>query len=87
MREFCRMPVTNRKPMSVPLFSEHLVLAAPTVHAPYRPGEGVNQIRDRGFIFVSPSVSKTFHDRVLQFPASGRAQDSPRASFRKQTKS
>jgi DNA-binding transcriptional LysR family regulator len=59
-----RMPVTNRKLISVPLFSEHLVLATPA-DAPYRPKEGMNGLRNRGFIFVSPSVSKTFHDRVL----------------------
>jgi DNA-binding transcriptional LysR family regulator len=59
-----RMPVTNRKLMSVPLFSEHLVLATPA-DAPYRPRDGVNRFRNSGFIFVSPSVSKTFHDRVL----------------------
>jgi DNA-binding transcriptional LysR family regulator len=58
------MPVTNRKLMSVPLFSEHLVLATPA-DAPYRPSDGVNRFRNSGFIFVSPSVSKTFHDRVL----------------------
>src|ERR1700747_1626297 len=59
-----RMPVTNRKLISVPLFSEHLVLATPA-GMPYRPKEGVNGFRNSGFIFVSPSVSKTFHDRVL----------------------
>jgi len=59
-----RMPVPDRKLISVPLFSEHLVLAAP-VAAPYRPKEGVRELSGSGFIFVSPSVSKTFHDRVL----------------------
>jgi len=59
-----RMPVTNRKLITVPLFSEHLVLATPA-DAPYRPKEGINGFRNSGFIFVSPSVSKTFHDRVL----------------------
>lgn len=59
-----RMPVTNRKLMCVPLFSEHLVLATPA-DVSYRPKEGINGLRDRGFIFVSPSVSKTFYDRVL----------------------
>jgi DNA-binding transcriptional LysR family regulator len=59
-----RMPVANRKLMCVPLFSERLVLAAPA-HIPYRPKEGINGFRNSGFIFVSPSVSKTFHDRVL----------------------
>lgn len=59
-----RMPVANRRLISVPLFSEHLVLATPA-DAPYRPKAGVKGLRDRGFIFVSSSVSKTFHDRVL----------------------
>jgi DNA-binding transcriptional LysR family regulator len=59
-----RLPITNRKLISIPLFSEHLVLATPA-DAPYRPKEGVNGFRNSGFIFVSPSVSKTFHDRVL----------------------
>lgn len=59
-----RMPVTNRKLISISLFSEHLVLAAPA-DAPYRPKEGINGFRNSGFIFVSPSVSKLFHDRVL----------------------
>lgn len=59
-----RMPVTNRKLICIPLFSEHLVLATPA-HVPYRRKEGINGFRNSGFIFVSPSVSKTFHDRVL----------------------
>src|SRR5215468_4479664 len=59
-----RMPVTNRKLISIPLFSEHLVLATPA-DVLYRPKEGINGLRNRGFISVSPSVSKTFHDRVL----------------------
>jgi len=59
-----RMPVSNQKLVSVPLFSEHLVLAAPA-DVPSRPKAGINGFRNSGFIFVSPSVSKTFHDRVL----------------------
>ena len=59
-----RMPVTDRKLMCVPLFSEHLVLATPA-DVRYRPKEGISGFRDSGFICVSPSVSKTFHDRVL----------------------
>jgi len=59
-----RMPVTDRKLMWVPLFSEHLVLAT-SADIPYRRKEGINRFRGSGFIFVSPSVSKTFHDRVL----------------------
>jgi DNA-binding transcriptional LysR family regulator len=59
-----RMPVTNRKLISVPLFSEHLVLAIPA-HIKYRPRKGISGFRNSGFIFVSPSVSETFHDRVL----------------------
>jgi len=59
-----RMPVTNSKLVSVPLFSEHLVLATPA-HAPYRPTKGIDGLRNSGFIFVSPLVSETFHDRVL----------------------
>jgi len=59
-----RMPVTNRKLISVPLFSEHLVLATPA-DVRYRPKEGINEFRNSGFVLVSPSVSETFHDRVL----------------------
>jgi DNA-binding transcriptional LysR family regulator len=59
-----RMPVANRKLISLPLFSEHLVLATPA-NVLYRPKEGINGLRNRGFIFVSSSVSKTFHDRLL----------------------
>jgi len=59
-----RMPVANRKLISVPLFSEHLVLATPA-HAPYQWKKGINGLRNSGFIFVSPLVSETFHDRVL----------------------
>jgi DNA-binding transcriptional LysR family regulator len=59
-----RMPVTNRKLISVPLFSEYLVLATPA-DLPYRAKEGIKGFRNSGFIFVSPSFSKTFHDRVL----------------------
>jgi DNA-binding transcriptional LysR family regulator len=59
-----RMPVTNPKLISVPLFSEHLVLATPA-DVPYRSKEGIKGFRNRGFIFVSRSVSKLFHDRVL----------------------
>ena len=59
-----RMPVSDRKLMSVPLFSEHLVLAA-KADLPYRPKEGISGFRNSGFIFVSPLITKTFHDRVL----------------------
>jgi len=59
-----RMPVTNRKLMCVPLFSEHLFLATPA-DVPFRRKEGINGFHNSGFIFVSPSVSKTFYDRVL----------------------
>lgn len=59
-----RLPVANRRLISVPLFSENLVLATPA-DVSYRPRAGINGLRNRGFIFVSPSVSKTFHDRVL----------------------
>jgi DNA-binding transcriptional LysR family regulator len=59
-----RMPVTNGKLISVPLFSEHLVLATPAA-LPYRPKEGINGLRSSGFVFVSPLFSETFHDRVL----------------------
>ena len=59
-----RMPVTNRRLVSVPLVSEHLVLVT-AAHVSYRSKEGINGLRSKGFIFVSPSVSKTFHDRVL----------------------
>jgi DNA-binding transcriptional LysR family regulator len=59
-----RMPVTNGKLISVPLFSEHLVLATPAA-LPYRPKEGINGLRSSGFVFVSSLFSETFHDRVL----------------------
>ena len=59
-----RMPIPNRKLNSVPLFSEHLVLVTPA-DFPYRPKEGINALRNSGFIFVSPSISETFYDRVL----------------------
>jgi DNA-binding transcriptional LysR family regulator len=59
-----RMPVTNRQLVSVPLFSEHLVLATPA-DVRYRPRDGINAFRSSGFIFVSPTISETFHDRVL----------------------
>src|SRR5579862_4515834 len=54
-----RIPVANRKLMCVPLFSECLVLAVPA-DVPYRLKKGINGFRNSGFIFVSPSVSKTF---------------------------
>jgi DNA-binding transcriptional LysR family regulator len=59
-----RMPVTDRKLMSVPLFSEHLILVT-SADIQYRRKEGIDGFRNSGFIFVSPLVSKTFHDRVL----------------------
>jgi DNA-binding transcriptional LysR family regulator len=59
-----RMPVTDRKLICVPLFSEHLVLAT-SADIPYRRKEGIKGLSNRGFIFVSPSVSKAFYDRVL----------------------
>jgi len=59
-----RLPVSNPKLISVPLFSEHLVLAIPA-NAPHRLKKGIGGFRNSGFIFVSPSVSETFHDRVL----------------------
>lgn len=63
-----RMPVTDRKLISVSLFSEDLVLATAAT-TPYRPKQGVNGLRDSAFIFVSSSVSRTFHDRVLSLCA------------------
>ena len=59
-----RAPVSDRKLMCVPLFSEHLFLATPA-DVPFRRKEGINGFHNSGFIFVSPSVSKTFYDRVL----------------------
>ncbi len=59
-----RLPVTDRKLMCVPLFSEHLVLAT-AAHIPYRRNKGIGELRNSAFIFVSASVSKAFHDRVL----------------------
>jgi|SRR5579864_732277 len=60
-----RIPASNPKLAAVPLFSEHLVLATPA-DVPYRPTNGISRFRNNGFIFVSPAVSKTFHDRVLK---------------------
>ena len=59
-----RLPVNNRRLISVPLFSEHLVLTTPA-GVPCRAKEGIHGFSDSGFIFVSRSVSQTFHDRVL----------------------
>jgi DNA-binding transcriptional LysR family regulator len=59
-----RLPVSNPKLISVPLFSEDLVLAIPS-DAPHRLKKGIDGFRNNGFILVSPSVSETFHDRVL----------------------
>jgi DNA-binding transcriptional LysR family regulator len=59
-----RLPVSNPRLISVPLFSEHLVLAT-SADAPFRLKKGIGGFRSSGFIFVSPSVSETFHDRVL----------------------
>jgi DNA-binding transcriptional LysR family regulator len=59
-----RLPITSRKLASVSLFSEYLVLATPA-DMPYQPKEGINGLLNCGFVFVSPSISKAFHDRVL----------------------
>ena len=59
-----RMPISNPKLMSLPLFSEHLVLVAPA-NIPYRHQKGISRFRNSGFIFVSRLLSETFHDRVL----------------------
>jgi len=59
-----RMPVKDRKLTCVPLFSEHLVLAT-KADLPHRLKEGIDGLRNSGFIFVSPLIAKTFHDRVL----------------------
>jgi DNA-binding transcriptional LysR family regulator len=59
-----RMPVADRRLICVPLFSEHLVLAT-SADIPNRRKVDIHGFRSSGFIFVSPSVSKTFHDRVL----------------------
>jgi len=59
-----RLPVSNPKLISVPLFSEDLVLAIPS-GAPHRLKKGIGGFRNSGFILVSPSVSEAFHDRVL----------------------
>lgn len=58
-----RMPVAGRSLISVPLFSEHLVLAAPA-HATHRRKEAVSELQRGAFVSVTPSVSKTFYDRV-----------------------
>jgi DNA-binding transcriptional LysR family regulator len=54
--EILRMPVANPKLISVPLFSEHLVLMTPA-DVPYRPKNGIRGFRNSGFAFVSPAVS------------------------------
>jgi len=59
-----RMPVSNPRLTSVPLFSEYLVLAT-SADVPHRPKQTVSRFRNNGFVFVSRSVSETFHDRVL----------------------
>jgi DNA-binding transcriptional LysR family regulator len=59
-----RMPVANPRLASAPLFSEYLVLASPA-DVPLQPKQGISRFRNSGFIFVSRSVSETFHDRVL----------------------
>ena len=59
-----RLPITSRKLISTPLFSEHLVLATPADVAYQRKG-GIDALRNFGFVFVSPAVSEAFHDRVL----------------------
>ena len=59
-----RIPVSERKLICAPLFSEHLVLATPA-DMPYRRKEGIKGFQNSAFILVSPSVSKVFHDRVL----------------------
>ena len=59
-----RLPVSTPKLISVPLFAECLVLATPA-DVPYRLKKGIGGFRNSGFIFVSPRVSETFHDRVL----------------------
>lgn len=59
-----RLPLPTRRLVSVPLFSEDLVVAAPA-DAPWQRKDGIDGLRKRGFVFVSRSVSRTFHDRVL----------------------
>lgn len=59
-----RMPVPQRRLMSLPLFAEHLLLATPADFA-FRSKKGSESLRNAGFVFVSPSVSETFHERVL----------------------
>jgi DNA-binding transcriptional LysR family regulator len=59
-----RMPVTNPELVSIPLFHEHLVLAAsPTLAHP--PKNGLCGFRNRPFIFLARSVSETFHDHAM----------------------
>jgi DNA-binding transcriptional LysR family regulator len=59
-----RMPITDPKLISVPLFSEDLVLATPA-DVPLPARGGTHRFSTSDFIFVSRTVSKTFHDRVL----------------------
>lgn len=59
-----RMPVANPELVSVPLFREHLVLAAPfgLSHSLKR---GLSAFRNRPFIFLPRSVSETLHDHAM----------------------
>jgi DNA-binding transcriptional LysR family regulator len=59
-----RMPISNPNLISVPLFSEDLMLATPAdVRLPAK--VAIKRFRNSDFIFVSRAVSQTFHDRVL----------------------
>jgi DNA-binding transcriptional LysR family regulator len=59
-----RMPVANPELISIPLFREHLVLAAPPT-VPYRAKEGLGAFRNQPFIVLPRAVSETFYDHAL----------------------
>jgi DNA-binding transcriptional LysR family regulator len=59
-----RLPIAHPELVSIPLFREHLVLAA-SATVPYKSQEGLAGLRDKPFIFLPRSVSATFHDHVL----------------------
>jgi DNA-binding transcriptional LysR family regulator len=59
-----RLPIAHTELESRPLFSDHLVAAAPR-SVPFHRTEGLASFRDRPFICLPRSVSETFHDHVL----------------------
>lgn len=59
-----RLPIAHPELVNVPLFREHLVLVSSAV-VPCKQREGLRGCRDMPFIFLSRSVSETFHDHAL----------------------